>query len=53
MGIINATPDSFSGDGLLSTASPDEIAVRAAAQAAGFTPVRPVIEVRGICADCA
>jgi Fur family transcriptional regulator, zinc uptake regulator len=27
--------------------------VRDAALAAGFTPVRPVIEVRGICADCA
>ena len=27
--------------------------VRAAARAAGFTPVRPVIEVRGICANCA
>lgn len=26
--------------------------VRAAAQAAGFAPVRPVIEVRGRCADC-
>jgi Fur family zinc uptake transcriptional regulator len=26
--------------------------VRSAAQAAGFTPVRPVIEVRGRCADC-
>lgn len=26
--------------------------VRDAAQAAGFTPVRPVIEVRGKCADC-
>jgi Fur family zinc uptake transcriptional regulator len=26
--------------------------VRAAASAAGFHPVRPVIEVRGICADC-
>ena len=26
--------------------------VRSAARAAGFTPVRPVIEVRGICADC-
>lgn len=27
--------------------------VRAAAVAAGFVPVRPVIEVRGTCADCA
>ncbi len=27
--------------------------VRAAAAATGFTPVRPVIEVRGICAACA
>jgi Fur family transcriptional regulator, zinc uptake regulator len=27
--------------------------VRAAAEAAGFTPERPVIEVQGICADCA
>lgn len=27
--------------------------VRAAAQAAGFRPVRPVIEVRGFCANCA
>ena len=27
--------------------------VRAAAMLAGFTPVRPVIEVRGICAGCA
>lgn len=27
--------------------------VRSAAEAAGFTPVRPVIEVRGICANCA
>ncbi|WP_409049615.1 Fur family transcriptional regulator [Sandarakinorhabdus sp.] len=27
--------------------------VRAAATAAGFTPVRPVIEVRGVCASCA
>ena len=27
--------------------------VRAAALAAGFTPVRPVIEVRGLCANCA
>ncbi|MCU6455824.1 transcriptional repressor [Sphingomonas sp. A2-49] len=27
--------------------------VRNAAQAAGFSPVRPVIEVRGKCADCA
>ncbi|WP_026091022.1 transcriptional repressor [Sandarakinorhabdus sp. AAP62] len=27
--------------------------VRSAAMAAGFTPVRPVIEVRGICANCA
>ena len=27
--------------------------VRDAAQAAGFSPVRPVIEVRGKCADCA
>jgi Fur family zinc uptake transcriptional regulator len=26
--------------------------VRAAATAAGFRPVRPVIEVRGLCADC-
>ncbi|WP_267395499.1 MULTISPECIES: transcriptional repressor [unclassified Sphingomonas] len=26
--------------------------VRNAAQAAGFSPVRPVIEVRGICANC-
>ncbi|MBY0581564.1 MAG: transcriptional repressor [Sphingomonas sp.] len=26
--------------------------VRTAAQAAGFSPVRPVIEVRGKCADC-
>jgi Fur family zinc uptake transcriptional regulator len=26
--------------------------VRAAASAAGFQPVRPVIEVRGRCADC-
>jgi len=26
--------------------------VRNAAQAAGFSPVRPVIEVRGKCADC-
>lgn len=26
--------------------------VRSAAQAAGFSPVRPVIEVRGTCADC-
>ena len=26
--------------------------VRAAASAAGFTPERPVIEVRGRCADC-
>jgi Fur family zinc uptake transcriptional regulator len=32
----------------------DEIAdnVRHAAEAAGFSPVRPVIEVRGKCADC-
>jgi Fur family zinc uptake transcriptional regulator len=32
----------------------DKIAgnVRHAAQAAGFSPVRPVIEVRGKCADC-
>lgn len=27
--------------------------VRSAAKKAGFNPVRPVIEVRGICADCA
>ena len=27
--------------------------VRNAASAAGFSPVRPVIEVRGACADCA
>lgn len=27
--------------------------VRDAARAAGFQPVRPVIEVRGICAECA
>lgn len=27
--------------------------VRAAATAAGFSPQRPVIEVRGVCADCA
>ncbi len=27
--------------------------VRRAARAAGFTPVRPVIEVRGVCAVCA
>ena len=27
--------------------------VRRAAEAAGFSPVRPVIEVRGTCADCA
>ena len=27
--------------------------VRAAASGAGFKPVRPVIEVRGTCADCA
>ena len=27
--------------------------VRSAALAAGFTPVRPVIEVRGLCAKCA
>jgi Fur family zinc uptake transcriptional regulator len=27
--------------------------VRAAARKAGFKPVRPVIEVRGTCADCA
>ena len=27
--------------------------VRSAALAAGFTPVRPVIEVRGLCANCA
>jgi Fur family zinc uptake transcriptional regulator len=26
--------------------------VRAAAAATGFRPVRPVIEVRGVCADC-
>ncbi len=26
--------------------------VRAAAEKSGFTPVRPVIEVRGACADC-
>lgn len=26
--------------------------VRAAARAAGFTPVRPVIEVRGFCKEC-
>ncbi|QIG79613.1 Fur family transcriptional regulator [Stakelama tenebrarum] len=26
--------------------------VRAAAQSAGFSPVRPVIEVRGKCSDC-
>jgi Fur family zinc uptake transcriptional regulator len=26
--------------------------VRSAAQGAGFSPVRPVIEVRGKCADC-
>jgi Fur family zinc uptake transcriptional regulator len=26
--------------------------VRAAASASGFAPARPVIEVRGICADC-
>lgn len=26
--------------------------VRAAARGAGFSPVRPVIEVRGVCADC-
>jgi Fur family zinc uptake transcriptional regulator len=26
--------------------------VRAAAKAAGFSPVRPVIEVRGTCGDC-
>jgi len=26
--------------------------VRNAAQAAGFSPIRPVIEVRGTCADC-
>jgi Fur family transcriptional regulator, zinc uptake regulator len=26
--------------------------VRSAAQAAGFTPVRPVIEVRGFCGNC-
>ncbi|WP_419807396.1 Fur family transcriptional regulator [Sphingomonas sp.] len=26
--------------------------VRSAASAAGFSPVRPVIEVRGTCADC-
>ena len=26
--------------------------VRSAAEAAGFSPVRPVIEVRGRCADC-
>jgi Fur family zinc uptake transcriptional regulator len=26
--------------------------VRHAAEAAGFSPVRPVIEVRGTCADC-
>jgi Fur family zinc uptake transcriptional regulator len=27
--------------------------VRSAAQAVGFAPIRPVIEVRGKCADCA
>lgn len=27
--------------------------VRSSAQVAGFTPLRPVIEVRGLCADCA
>ena len=27
--------------------------VRSAAQATGFSPVRPVIEVRGTCAECA
>jgi Fur family zinc uptake transcriptional regulator len=27
--------------------------VRAAARAVGFTPLRPVVEVRGICAACA
>ena len=27
--------------------------VRSAASAAGFSPMRPVIEVRGACADCA
>ena len=27
--------------------------VRSAARAAGFSPIRPVIEVRGKCADCA
>ena len=26
--------------------------IRSAAQKAGFSPVRPVIEVRGTCADC-
>jgi len=29
------------------------LGVRAAARKAGFKPVRPVIEVRGTCADCA
>ena len=28
-------------------------AVRRAAEGAGFSPERPVIEVRGVCADCA
>ncbi|WP_298674516.1 Fur family transcriptional regulator [uncultured Sphingomonas sp.] len=28
-------------------------AVRRAAEGAGFSPVRPVIEVRGVCAECA
>lgn len=36
MGIINATPDSFSGDGLLDTASPDDTLVHVVAQAEDF-----------------
>lgn len=60
--IVNAHPDCVhdciflvcDGCGQTTHLDDDRVTgdVRAAARAAGFAPVRPVIEVRGQCADC-
>ncbi|MBD8545356.1 Fur family transcriptional regulator [Sphingomonas sp. CFBP 8760] len=60
--IVNAHPDCLhdciflvcDGCGQTTHLDDDRVTgdVRAAARAAGFAPVRPVIEVRGQCADC-
>ena len=61
--VANAHPDCLhdciflvcDGCGQITHLDDDRITqgVRTAASAAGFQPVRPVIEVRGKCADCA